>query len=72
MNVTDVFCHDVYGVKWFEVRIEGFGSIDIMLQTAKALGITKTLNGTKKLRAWLQTEEGKAYILRQTKRRKER
>ncbi|MED1918897.1 hypothetical protein [Brevibacillus sp. DP1.3A] len=63
MNILGITCNDVFGVKWFEVRIEGIGNVEIMLDTMKGFGVTKTLNGTKKLRAWLQTEEGKVFVL---------
>ncbi|MBG9945241.1 hypothetical protein ABE237_13540 [Brevibacillus formosus] len=63
MNILGITCNEVFRVKWFEVRIEGIGNVEIMLDTIKGFGVTKTLNGTKKLRAWLQTEEGKAFVL---------
>lgn len=63
MNILNIACNNVLGVKWFEIQIEGIGSVEIMLDTLKGFGVTKTLNGTKKLRAWLQTEEGRAYVL---------
>lgn len=63
MNILGITCNDVFGVKWFEVQIEGIGNVEIMLETMKGFGVTKTLNGTKKLRAWIQTEEDRAYVL---------
>jgi hypothetical protein len=62
LDIQSVTVCDVFGVKYFEVLIRGIGSVDIWLDDMKRLGVTNTLNGTKKVREWLQTEEGRAYI----------
>lgn len=60
------------GFRFFELRLEktfpnatGFqynGSVNFPLSTARELNITKTLNGSKKLGAWLATPEGIQYV----------
>jgi len=48
MNILGITCKDVFGVKWFEVRIEGIGNVEVILDTLNGFDVTKTLNGTKK------------------------
>lgn len=48
MNILGITCNDVFGVKWFEVRIEGIGNVEGMLVALNGFGVTKTLNGIKK------------------------
>jgi hypothetical protein len=67
MNIRSVTCCDVFGVKYFEVSIEGIGIVEVLLDDMRRLGVTKTLNGTKKLREWLQTDAGKEYIEKKLK-----
>lgn len=55
-----------WGISYFEVRFENaegeyVGSIDIPLEFLKKMEITKTLNGTKKLRTWLESNEGQQF-----------
>jgi hypothetical protein len=63
---------NLYGMKYFELRMEQqhpddpkkwryLGSPKFPLSEAKSLEITKTLNGSKKMGAWLATEEGLQY-----------
>lgn len=59
-------CANQYGArKWFEVRIQcddRIRTIDLDLEEMKKLGVTKSLNGTKKLREWLLSDNGYNYI----------
>jgi hypothetical protein len=58
-------CAVQYGISYFEVKIENEGYVyfvNIPLHYTKTKGITKTLRGFKKLRAWLETKEGQEYL----------
>lgn len=65
--------HGVHA-KYWEIRLEQkstsegenaryISTVKFPLGEAQKLGITKTLNGTKKLKAWLDTPEGLRYAI---------
>jgi hypothetical protein len=52
----------MYGFKFFEIRLTKkgryTGTVNIPLSVLKELNVTKTLNGFKKVRSWLDSPEG--------------
>lgn len=66
LRVRSITSIQLYGVRYFEVGFEGengdfIGSIDIPLYILKRKRVTKTLNGTKKLKHWLESDDGQIY-----------
>ncbi|GAV11403.1 hypothetical protein PBN151_1332 [Paenibacillus sp. NAIST15-1] len=70
INIEKVFVNQFGSKKWFEVHFkydEQTISINLDLEEMKKLGVTKSLNGTKKLREWLMSDKGYDYIKRSMK-----
>jgi hypothetical protein len=68
---------NISGLRFFEVHLRNeenrcVGIVNMFLDSLKAKGVVKTLNGFKKLNAWLETEEGLAYAKELLARKHER
>ena len=64
MHITEakVIAQVDWGIKYWEVHLYGNRTlkkiVNIPLETTRRLGITKRLNGIKKLESWMNSEEG--------------
>jgi hypothetical protein len=64
----DNICMVKWGISYFEVRVKKDNRlwfIKIPLSYLRKNNITKTLRGYKKLRVWLESEEGQEYLSQQ-------
>jgi hypothetical protein len=57
-----------WGISYWEVHaFDESGELvkifDVPLSVAQKRGVTKRLNGTKKMNEWLNSKEGKAYLI---------
>ncbi|WHY76087.1 hypothetical protein QNH20_18415 [Neobacillus sp. WH10] len=68
---------NVYGYRFFEVRLSDKddryqGTVNVHLSKLKELNVTKSINGFKKVQAWLDTPIGLEYVITVKKRTYER
>lgn len=66
-KVRTVFSNNVFGMKFFEIIFENekgefLKDTSISLSRLKELGVAKTMNSTKKVREWAESEEGQAFL----------
>jgi hypothetical protein len=62
---------NIYGLKFYEIKVffdneegeERLTRKEVNFSTFKALGVIKTFNSTKKLNDWLNTDEGRIFMV---------
>lgn len=65
MEARVIFTSTLYGVRFWEVEVRlgaRLHRVEVTLREMKRKGVTKNHNGFKKVEAWLNSAEGKAYL----------
>lgn len=73
VKVRTVFANNVFGAKFFEIIFENEkgefrADKSISLTKLKELGVAKTMNSTKKVRDWADSEAGQAFLFGKEKK----
>lgn len=68
---------NINGIRFFEVHLRNeenqlIGIVKMFINSLSEKGVVKTLNGFKKLNAWLETDEGLQYAKELLERKRQK